>query len=234
MKIKAVYFDRDNTLTKKNFELNEKLKNKIESISHTNYVMNNEKMFNIFKTIKAKGHNCKTYKNEVAFYKEYYKELLRVEGLTDENVIDKYSLELFNMMWLKDRVLFDEVKFVLKELKHLNIKVGIISDTTPSLQKTLETLNIGNYIDCYTSSTEAGVMKPDPKIYNLALSKLNLKANECIYVDDYDEEVIGAEKLGFKAFRINRNNLEKQYFDISSLIEIIDYINKTNNEELTK
>ena len=234
MKIKAVYFDRDNTLTKKNLELNEKLKNKIESISHKNYVMNNDKMFNIFKIIKSKGYNCKTYENEVAFYKEYYKELLRVEGLTDENIIDKYGLELFNMMWLKDRVLFDEVKFVLKELKHLNIKVGIISDTTPSLQKTLETLNIGNYIDCYTSSTEAGVMKPNPKIYNLALSKLNLKANECIYVDDYDEEVIGAEKLGFKAFRINRNNLEKQYFDISSLIEIIDYINKTNNEELTK
>lgn len=234
MKIKAVYFDRDNTLTKKNLELNEKLKNKIESISHKNYVMNNDKMFNIFKIIKSKGYNCKTYENEVAFYKEYYKELLRVEGLTDENIIDKYGLELFNMMWLKDRVLFDEVKFVLKELKQLNLKIGIISDTTPSLQKTLETLNIGNYIDCYTSSTEAGVMKPDPKIYNLALSKLNLKANECIYVDDYDEEVIGAEKLGFKAFRINRNNLEKQYFDISSLIEIIDYINKTNNEELTK
>lgn len=234
MKIKAVYFDRDNTLTKKNLELNEKLKNKIESISHKNYVMNNDKMFNIFKIIKSKGYNCKTYENEVAFYKEYYKELLRVEGLTDENIIDKYGLELFNMMWLKDRVLFDEVKFVLKELKQLNLKIGIISDTTPSLQKTLETLNIGNYIDCYTSSTEAGVMKPDPKIYNLALSKLNLKANECIYVDDYDEEVKGAEKLGFKAFRINRNNLEKQYFDISSLIEIIDYINKTNNEELAK
>lgn len=234
MKIKAVYFDRDNTLTKKNLELNEKLKNKIESISHKNYIMNNDKMFNIFKIIKSKGYNCKTYENEVAFYKEYYKELLRVEGLTDENIIDKYGLELFNMMWLKDRVLFDEVKFVLKELKQLNLKIGIISDTTPSLQKTLETLNIGNYIDCYTSSTEAGVMKPDPKIYNLALSKLNLKANECIYVDDYDEEVIGAEKLGFKAFRIIRNNLEKQHFDISSLIEIIDYINKTNNEELAK
>lgn len=234
MKIKAVYFDRDNTLTKKNLELNEKLKNKIESISHKNYIMNNDKMFNIFKIIKSKGYNCKTYENEVAFYKEYYKELLRVEGLTDENIIDKYGLELFNMMWLKDRVLFDEVKFVLKELKQLNLKIGIISDTTPSLQKTLETLNIGNYIDCYTSSTEAGVMKPDPKIYNLALSKLNLKANECIYVDDYDEEVKGAEKLGFKAFRIIRNNLEKQHFDISSLIEIIDYINKTNNEELTK
>lgn len=234
MKIKAVYFDRDNTLTKKNLELNEKLKNKIESITHKNYVMNNDKMFNIFKIIKSKGYNCKTYENEVAFYKEYYKELLRVEGLTDENIIDKYGLELFNMMWLKDRVLFDEVKFVLKELKQLNLKIGIISDTTPSLQKTLETLNIGDYIDCYTSSTEAGVMKPDPKIYNLALSKLNLKANECIYVDDYDEEVKGAEKLGFKAFRINRNNLEKQHFDISSLIEIIDYINKTNNEELAK
>ncbi len=104
MKIKAVYFDRDNTLTKKNLELNEKLKNKIESITHKDYIMNNDKMFNIFKIIKSKGYNCKTYENEVAFYKEYYKELLRVEGLTNENIIDKYGLELFNMMWLKDRV----------------------------------------------------------------------------------------------------------------------------------
>lgn len=192
--------------------------------------MNNDKMFNIFKVIKEKGYNCKTYENEIAFYKEYYNELLRVEGLSDEKDIEKYGLELFDLMWLNDRVLFNDVLVVLKQLKKQNIKVGIISDTTPSLQKTLEVLNIGNYIDCYTSSSEAGVMKPDPKIYNLALSKLNLKANECIYVDDYDEEVKGAEKLGFKAFRINRNNLEKQYFDISSLTEIIDYIDKIKNE----
>lgn len=230
MKIKAVYFDRDNTLTKKNLVIYDKLKQKIENITHKDYEMNNDKMFNIFKVIKEKGYNCKTYENEIAFYKEYYNELLRVEGLTDEKDIEKYGLELFDLMWLNDRILFNDVLVVLKQLKKQNIKVGIISDTTPSLQKTLEVLNIGNYIDCYTSSSEAGVMKPDPKIYNLALSKLNLKANECIYVDDYDEEVKGAEKLGFKAFRINRNNLEKQYFDISSLTEIIDYIDKIKNE----
>lgn len=230
MKIKAVYFDRDNTLTKKNLVIYDKLKQKIENITHKDYEMNNDKMFNIFKVIKEKGYNCKTYENEIAFYKEYYNELLRVEGLTDEKDIEKYGLELFDLMWLNDRILFNDVLVVLKQLKKQNIKVGIISDTTPSLQKTLEVLNIGNYIDCYTNSSEAGVMKPDPKIYNLALSKLNLKANECIYVDDYDEEVKGAEKLGFKAFRINRNNLEKQYFDISSLTEIIDYIDKIKNE----
>ena len=66
-------------------------------------------------------------------------------------------------------------------------------------------------------------MKPDPKIYMTALEKLNVSPSECIYVDDYEEEVVGAEKLGIKSFRINRK--EKQFnHDVQSLLEILDYI----------
>lgn len=234
MQIKAVYFDRDNTLTKKNPEINEKLKSRIEELTKKPYVMDNNKMFGIFDVIKQKGFNCSSYENEVEFYKEYYKELLRIEGLSDEREIQKYGLELFNLVWLNDRVLFEDSDLVLKELKKMGIKVGIISDTTFSLQKTLEALGVGDYIDCYTSSKEAGVMKPDPIIYNLALKKLGLTAKDCVYVDDYDVEAKGAEKLGFKAFRINRNNQDKQDFDIFSLTEIVDFIKKQENEEFVK
>ncbi len=231
MKVKAVFFDRDNTLTKKNPETQEKLKAKIEEITKKPYVMDNDKMFAIFDLIKQKGFNCKNYNNEVEFYKEYYKQLLRGEGLTDESEIEKYGAQLFDLVWLKDRILHDDALKVLKTLKEKGIKVGVISDTTPSLQKTLEALDVGEYIDSYTNSTEAGVMKPNPAIYILALLKLKLNPKECIYVDDYDVEALGAEKLGFKAFRINRKNLDHKPFDIYSLNEVLDFIEKEENDE---
>ena len=159
--------------------------------------------------------------NEVEFYREYYKEVLNEEcGYVDEEIVT----EIFNTMWLKDRALFDDVIDTFKAIKEKGLKIGIISDTGLSLKATLVALGLDDYIDCYTCSKEVGVMKPEPKIYLTALDKLGLKAEECIYVDDYDEEVLGAQNLGFKAFRINRSEENKQDFDIKSLKEIIKII----------
>ena len=127
-------------------------------------------------------------------------------------------------MWLKDRCLFGDVLDTFKKIKEKGLKIGIISDTGLSLEATLVALGLGEYIDSYTCSKEVGVMKPDPEIYLTAINKLGLKPEECIYVDDYLEEVEGALKLGFTAFRINRNCEDTEKFDIRSLKEIIDVI----------
>ena len=218
---KAVYFDRDNTLTYRNEEAYKKYYALVESVSKKEFKMDKKRMFEIFSKIKQKGFNTNTYENEVEFYKEYYKEVLNEEcGYVDEEI----ATEIFNTMWLKDRVLFDDVLDTFKVIKEKGLKIGIISDTGLSLEHTLIALGLGEYIDCYTCSKEVGVMKPEPKIYLTALDKLGLKAEECIYVDDYDEEVLGAQNLGFKAFRINRSEENKQDFDIKSLKEIIKII----------
>ena len=218
---KAVYFDRDNTLTYRNEEAYKKYYTLVESVSKKEFKMDKKRMFEIFSKIKQKGFNTNTYENEVEFYKEYYKEVLNEEcGYVDEEIVT----EIFNTMWLKDRALFDDVIDTFKAIKEKGLKIGIISDTGLSLKATLVALGLDDYIDCYTCSKEVGVMKPEPKIYLTALDKLGLKAEECIYVDDYDEEVLGAQNLGFKAFRINRSEENKQDFDIKSLKEIIKII----------
>ena len=43
--------------------------------------------------------------------------------------------------------------------------------------------------------------KPDPKIYELLLSNYNLKAEECIFIDDTLRNVEAAEKLGIHGVR---------------------------------
>ena len=41
-------------------------------------------------------------------------------------------------------------------------------------------------------------MKPDPEIYKTLLRRYNLKAEECVFIDDTEENVISAEKLELK------------------------------------
>lgn len=47
-------------------------------------------------------------------------------------------------------------------------------------------------------SSEVKMSKPDIKIYKLLLDKYGLKAGECLFIDDVDENVQGALKAGMK------------------------------------
>ncbi len=44
-----------------------------------------------------------------------------------------------------------------------------------------------------------GLEKPDPKAYQLLLEKVELPANEVVFIDDLEENVEAAKKLGIDA-----------------------------------
>ncbi len=101
------------------------------------------------------------------------------------------------------------------------LMIGIISDTSPSLQISLEQLGLGELIDSYTCSDIAGAMKPYPLIYQTALNTLGVEADDCIYVDDYDIEADGARNLGFTAFHIDRSNTCEGEWVIRSFEDVV-------------
>jgi len=39
-------------------------------------------------------------------------------------------------------------------------------------------------------------VKPDPEIYKTLLRRYNLKAEECVFIDDTEENVVSAQKIG--------------------------------------
>lgn len=51
-------------------------------------------------------------------------------------------------------------------------------------------------IDNYVVSSAVKLAKPDPAIYQLLLSKYNLKASECVFIDDRKDNVDAAIALG--------------------------------------
>jgi len=52
--------------------------------------------------------------------------------------------------------------------------------------------------DAYVLSYEVGVMKPHPRIYDEALKEAGVEARECVFIDDIEENIEAARKLGIR------------------------------------
>ncbi len=226
MKYKAIFFDRDGTLT---YYVQEKVnwRNKIiEEWSGKPFELPYDKMIMLFS--KAKENRPYKYKNledEKEFFQRYYKYLLIEEGVTEK--VEARAKLLFNELWCNgDRALYPETIEVLEYFKNKEFKIGVISDTSPSLQYSLEQLGIANYFDSFIASSLVGAGKPSPIIFNAALDSVGVKAEESLYVDDYKPEADGAREQGFTSFLIDRNLKEKTVWEISNLKEIIDFVEK--------
>ena len=57
-----------------------------------------------------------------------------------------------------------------------------------------------DFFDGVFVSSDHLMLKPDPVIYETFLSKYGLKADECLFIDDRNENVSGAKIVGFNGF----------------------------------
>lgn len=84
-------------------------------------------------------------------------------------------------------------------------------ETFPQARKKFEILQ---QIDNYLVSGDLGMVKPDPRIFQLLLSRYGLVAEECYFVDDNPGNVASACALGMKGIVFKgADNLSRQIFD---------------------
>jgi len=85
---------------------------------------------------------------------------------------------------------------LIKKLKK-NYKVALLSNTNKiDFEHVLKKSETFPLFDAVTLSFEAGHKKPEKQIYLDALKKLNLKPDECVFIDDIKEYSDAASKLG--------------------------------------
>ena len=75
-------------------------------------------------------------------------------------------------------------------------KTGLISNAWPDLRDFIVENKFDNAFDTLIISAEVGVMKPEAKIYQIALDELQVRANEAAFVDDMPVNVEAARALG--------------------------------------
>jgi putative hydrolase of the HAD superfamily len=95
---------------------------------------------------------------------------------------------------------------------------GIISNTFDTTRRLLaEVWGIADAFDAIVISAEVGVIKPDPRIYRLALDQLGVAPAEAVFVDDFKANAQGARRVGMHA--IHFRSPEQALKDLQALLE---------------
>jgi putative hydrolase of the HAD superfamily len=92
---------------------------------------------------------------------------------------------------------------LLSYLKANNYKIGLISDCAPDLPQIWGETLFAPYFDATVFSCQVGMNKADPRIFHIALEKLDVKPENCIYIaDGMRNELSNAALLGMTALQL--------------------------------
>ncbi len=210
--IKAIIFDAYGTL----FDVNsaaEKCKNKIGNKW--------EAFANYWRTTQLEYTWLRSLMNR---HKDFWQ--------ITEDSLDK-SMKAFNIdVLMREELLnlykvlspFKEVPETLKTLKEKKFKLSILSNGTPSLLNELvKSNNLDSFFDDIFSIEEAGVYKPNAKVYDIPIKKYNIKKNEVVFLSANTWDVSGGGNFGYEAIWVNRNN---------NIFDILDYKPKKQIQSL--
>ena len=97
--------------------------------------------------------------------------------------------------------------------------VSILSNSDPVHEKRVREEGVLALFETPVLSHKVGLIKPDKKIFILALKRLGLKAPECVFIDDTKINTVAAKKLGFKVINFkNRQQCERELKNLGAKI----------------
>jgi len=124
---------------------------------------------------------------------EHWRNILRVLDLKPDRLKD-----LQESFWGGDSLdteLIDYIRSLRREYK-----TGLLSNAFPDLRPMVESVwKIADAFDKMIISSEVGLMKPDTRIYRLAVRQLGIKPSEGVFIDDFLRNIHAARSVDLHA-----------------------------------
>lgn len=145
---------------------------------------------------------------EKEFFKEIYPDIrlgkkdlrIEVEKLMRDWGWDGTVDELLKYWFSYENDLDEEVIDILQKLRKNGIKVYLASDHSEYRKNDLwDRVGLKKYFDGYFFSCDLGVTKDDVKFFEKVLDELSLQSIEVMFLDDEEENVGVARKMGIRA-----------------------------------
>lgn len=129
----------------------------------------------------------------------------------DEAVVIRWFIEHGELMQVKRYDVWDQVH----TLKQAGYKIYLLSNYSKDLfEKHTKDAVFLNDIDGMVVSYQIHKIKPDPDIYRYLLQKYSLKAEECIFFDDRNDNTVAAQKLGIQAVTVESKDVLMKNIDM--------------------
>jgi HAD superfamily hydrolase (TIGR01549 family) len=234
--IKAVFFDVDDTLYDHSYHIHQAMTAVREEFSFL-------QEFSI-EYLKGLSHK---------FLEEVHERLLRGEITVEESrkirwqkfieVTRKPKMDAMKLANFYSTSYYKNERAVPGAIELLQIlkgsyTIGIISNNLLDEQlNKMRRIGIVEHIDTFAISEEVGVAKPDPKIFEVALERAGVTADEAILIgDSWNNDVLGALQVGIRPIWFNRNeteSLDSGITEISSFTPARNVLGYIRNESPT-
>ncbi|OGG06862.1 hypothetical protein A2872_00565 [Candidatus Gottesmanbacteria bacterium RIFCSPHIGHO2_01_FULL_42_12] len=123
---------------------------------------------------------------------EFWRQFVKVAGIKkDAPTYSLWSRKFENVKDLK-------VLKIVEDLKNKGIKVAVCSNTIVPHAAVNRENGTYDLFPVVVLSNEVGFRKPDSKIFEITLYKLEITPDEAVFVDDGEDNIIAAEKMGMK------------------------------------
>jgi HAD superfamily hydrolase (TIGR01509 family) len=123
-------------------------------------------------------------------HREAYLHVLRESGLADHHAEALYDRVIDPSSWTP----YPDTAGVLKGLQEQGIKTAVVSNIAFDVRPAFEA--IGAHVDEFVLSFEVGAIKPDAAIFETALTRLGVAADDAVMIGDSDEADGGARAIG--------------------------------------
>lgn len=125
-------------------------------------------------------------------HREAYLHVLRESGLTDHHAESLYQRVIDPSCWTP----YPDTAAVLDGLHRQGNKTAVVSNIAFDVRPAFEAIGAADSVDDFVLSFEVGAVKPDPEIFQIALSRLGVAAANAVMVGDSDEADGGARAVG--------------------------------------
>jgi putative hydrolase of the HAD superfamily len=122
----------------------------------------------------------------------------------------------------------------LRALAETGVRMGVISNADGTIEQQLRDLQLvqvgegpGVEVECVVDSTVAGVAKPDPAIFHLALEAMGIAAEDAWYVGDTPAfDIAGARAAGLRPIIMDPYHLHEgaDYERVATLRDVAELV----------
>lgn len=125
-------------------------------------------------------------------HREAYLHVLRESGLADKHAESLYGLLIDPLNWTP----YPDTTDVLRGLQRQHIRTAVVSNIAFDVRPAFTSIGAAEFVDEFVLSFEVGAVKPDPGIFETALSRLGVAAESALMIGDSDEADGGARAVG--------------------------------------
>lgn len=155
------------------------------------------------------NHLLFTEEEEFNQFTVFYERILSDIGIKKDRS-KKAELLAWDTVYNDDKfVFYDDVMEELHKAKK-DYRIAVLSDTWPSLKRVFDHQGINALLEGLVMSCDYGICKDNIELFYQAASKLDIKPEETLFIDDSEVNLDNAKKAGFIPIRMDRKSKVKQ------------------------